>query len=250
MSKSLAVKDAGDAPSKCGVTGLVCAALGVDRGDDDAISAVAKLRMGVRVDHVHPTNCVDYATMGGGKFDEAKKVLDFDGRGRPVFADYGIRRADGRVSNETEVVKKKFMQDAFFLVGLESGDQRGVDLLATIHGALARPVFQLSLGRRCFKPAMPIRVDDGLLPGQLEAELESFPWLPDSVPLIHLARHWLEMARRRARKGVRSIIEVGRSCSGHDTRVLFDVPVNFLKGDNLRERRVVRYGIMRPPVGG
>lgn len=44
------VRDTGWEPSKSGVVGLLCAALGCSRDDDQTVVELASLRMGVRVD--------------------------------------------------------------------------------------------------------------------------------------------------------------------------------------------------------
>ena len=44
------VRDTGLEPSKSGVLGLICAAVGIDREDDNGLQSLTSLRMGVRVD--------------------------------------------------------------------------------------------------------------------------------------------------------------------------------------------------------
>ncbi|NLO07691.1 MAG: type I-E CRISPR-associated protein Cas5/CasD, partial [candidate division WS1 bacterium] len=44
------VRDTGREPSKSAVIGLLCAALGVDRDEDDRLADLATMRMAVRID--------------------------------------------------------------------------------------------------------------------------------------------------------------------------------------------------------
>lgn len=137
-------------PSKSGVLGLVCAALGRDRSEP--VDDLARLRMGVRVDR-EGVPMRDYQT--------AK----------------GIVTAAGKVDKERTVVSPRhYLADASFLVGLE-GDRT---LLERIHEALRRPVWPLALGRKSFVPAAPIHLPDGLVESGLRDALVGWPLLGGS----------------------------------------------------------------------
>ena len=135
-------------PSKSGVLGLVCAALGRDRAEP--IDDLAMLRMGVRVE-CDGVPLRDYQTATG--------VL-IASSGRPDL---------GR----TVISPRYYLADAVFLVGLE-GDR---DLLARAHQALARPVWPLALGRKSCVPSMPVNLPDALLEQSLPAALAGWPCL-------------------------------------------------------------------------
>ena len=69
------VRDTGLEPSKSGVLGLVCAALGINRSDDQALVPLAALKMGVRVDwegllRVDYHTAKDVLKAGGGITDD------------------------------------------------------------------------------------------------------------------------------------------------------------------------------------
>jgi CRISPR system Cascade subunit CasD len=133
-------------PSKSGVLGLVCAALGRDR--KEPVKDLADLRMGVRVDR-EGTPMRDYQTATG------------------VFL------ATGKVDAKRTVVSPRFyLADAAFLVGLEGSDR---NLLEGIHKALAAPVWPLALGRKSFVPSLPVLLPDGLLDQELETALGNYP---------------------------------------------------------------------------
>lgn len=161
------VRDTGLEPSKSGVIGLLCAALGKPREEVPAdglptLRELAGLRMGVRVDREGLVK-VDYHTAGG-----------VHRRGES----YGVHKADGSPGDPV-VSRRYYLADADFLVGLE-GD---AELLETLDLALARPAWPLYLGRKSFVPSLPVRLPEkpphgpGLLRGPLRDALLSHPWV-------------------------------------------------------------------------
>lgn len=143
------MRDTGLEPSKSGVLGLLCAALGIDREDDDGLRPLASLRMGVRVDKEGLLQ-VDYHT--------AQNVL----------------MANGKIKN-TELSNRYYLANAVFLVGLESED---LTLLERIQSALQKPVWALFLGRKAFVPSEPVHLLDGLRTDEtLEDALQKYPCL-------------------------------------------------------------------------
>jgi CRISPR system Cascade subunit CasD len=145
------VRDTGLEPSKSGVTGLLCAALGRPRDAD--VGDLAGLRFGARVDQEGTMAC-DYHTA------------------------QGILKADGGIK-DTEVSHRYYLSDACFLAGLAGDD---LDLLTRLHAALRDPVWPLYLGRKAFVPGAPIWLADGLRPGEdLETALRAYPYLGSSA---------------------------------------------------------------------
>lgn len=141
------VRDTGFEPSKSGVLGLLCAALGIDREDDNGLQPLTTLRMGVRVDREGALR-VDYHT--------AKDVLTSNGK-----------------IKDTELSTRYYLADACFLVGLESED---LPLLERIQAALKAPVWALFLGRKAFVPSEPVWLPDGLQTDKdLETALKEYP---------------------------------------------------------------------------
>ncbi len=146
------VRDTGLEPSKSGVVGLLCAALGIDREDDVGLAPLALLRMGVRVDREGLLK-VDYHT--------AKDV----------------RMANGKLKN-TELSNRYYLANAVFLVGLESDE---LSSLERVQAALHNPTWALFLGRKAFVPSEPIPLEDGLRRDEsLEQALLTFPRLCES----------------------------------------------------------------------
>ena len=161
VQSRFSVRDTGLEPSKSGVLGLVCAAMGIDRNDDETLAPLAAFRMGVRVDREGNLSR-DYHT--------ALKVLKAGG---------GIK--------ETEPSTRYYLADAAFLVGLEG---EGLALLEKIQAALKNPVWPLFLGRKAFVPSLPVCLPDGLRPGLvLKDAFRDYPYIgrgnpPDTVRLV------------------------------------------------------------------
>ena len=134
-------------PTKSGVIGLLCCALGRQR--NEPLDDLLDLKMGVRVDQ------------------EGHLLKDFQ-------TARNIMNAAGK--SDANVISDRFyLCDAIFLVGLESDDS---DLLIRLQEALKHPAWLLYLGRRAFPPAKPVWLMDGLRKDEtLEKALRNFPFL-------------------------------------------------------------------------
>lgn len=133
-------------PSKSGVLGVLCAALGRDRAEP--IDDIAALRMGVRVDR------------------EGIPLRDYQTATGVVIA------ASGRADLERTVVSPRYyLSDAVFLVGFNGKKL----LLERIHAALKNPVWPLALGRKSFVPSLPVYLPEALVEEDLEDALLSWP---------------------------------------------------------------------------
>jgi CRISPR system Cascade subunit CasD len=132
-------------PTRSGVIGLICAAMGIARGED--IARFDAIRMGVRVDKEgRPER--DYHT-----------ALD-------------VIKADGSAT-DTVQSWRDYLADASFTVGLESSNK---NLLDDIEHHLRSPQWPLFLGRKAFPLALPpIDPAHGVVPGTLEDRLLSGP---------------------------------------------------------------------------
>lgn len=138
-------RDTGLEPSKSGVLGLVCAALGRDRAEP--VADLAALRMAVRVDR------------------EGMLLRDYQ-------TATGVLLASGKADMKRTVVSPRYyLSDAAFLVGLE-GDAA---LLDAIQQALQRPVWPLALGRKSMPPGAPVWLPEGVQSGELLVVLRSWP---------------------------------------------------------------------------
>ena len=145
-------RDTGLEPSKSGVVGLLCAALGHNRElplDRRFLTA----RMGVRVD-CEGVVAYDYHVAGVG----------------------GILRAEGKVKIGNVVPSwRYYLADAAFLVGLESQEHAW---LIELYQALQHPVWPLFFGRKAFPPGDPVALKENAVNHQdLYTALQSFPRL-------------------------------------------------------------------------
>lgn len=189
------VRFTGREPTKSGVIGLVCAALGRPRSE--SVDDLARLVMGVRVEHEGAV-MRDYHTTGGVHRKGEK---------------YRFLRPDGSPVDHPVLSYRYFLADADFLVGLE-GDDDGQ--LAQIEGALKSPRWQLALGRKAFVPGLPVYLPGGgLRPGlDLLEALAGEEW---PMPGAHRERR----RAGRASIGVRIVREVG---PGETNDVRMDQP--------------------------
>jgi CRISPR system Cascade subunit CasD len=147
VQSRFSIRDTGREPSKSGVVGLLCAALGRPRSEP--LHDLARLRMGVRVDQ-EGTVEYDYQT-----------AMD-------------VHKARGGTKG-TEPSRRYYLADARFLVGLASDD---LDLLSRLHDALRDPHWPLYLGRKAFVPGEPVWLPDGLRGDETLIEaLKAYPWL-------------------------------------------------------------------------
>lgn len=132
-------RDTGLEPTRSGLIGLVCSALGWPRETD--LTLFSNLRMGVRIDQ--PGRVMsDYHT--------ASNVL----------------RAGGGIA-KTVQSRRHYLSDARFLAGLEGSD---LPFLKQIENALHDPVWTLSLGRKSFPLSEPPYILNGSI---VEGSIES-----------------------------------------------------------------------------
>lgn len=140
------MRDTGLEPSKSGLIGLICAALGRPRSAP--LNDLTKLKMGIRIDR---------PGIMQKDFQVVQDVLKADGKGKKNLT-----------SN------RYYLANAAFLAGLE-GD---LGLLEEIQHALQKPAWPLYLGRKAFIPAEPVWLSDGLRPDQdLTTALQDCGWL-------------------------------------------------------------------------
>lgn len=201
-------RDTGLEPSKSGVIGLICAALGFPRDAESitrnglriSLTDLAKLRMAVRVDREGRMSR-DYQTTGGER--RAGSVLGFDRKRKTI--PYGVAKADGKTGG-TVLSDRYYLTDADFLVGFEGDSQ----LLHIVDDALATPVWPLYLGRKAFLPAWPVHV------GVFEGDL---------LPVVASKQAWWKWRRFDKRpKQIRMVVETG---FGEGVEVRQDVPQGF-----------------------
>jgi CRISPR system Cascade subunit CasD len=192
-------RDTGKEPSKSGVIGLLCAALGISRDEatteNPFFAELIKLKMGVLV--------------------LREGVLQSD-----YHTAQNIAKADGGIK-ETELSTRLYLADADFVVAL-LGDDR--EVLELAQAALQKPKWQLFLGRKAFVPATPIYFREGIYTAQnTENTLEEFFRGKECEFIVRNidADYWGNARNLETRR--RLIIEDNEN--GSETRQ--DVPLSF-----------------------
>lgn len=139
-------RDTAPEPTRSGVIGLICAAMGIARDEyKQDHERFDRTRMGVRVDKEGRLER-DYHT--------ALNVIKADGSGTDTVVSY-----------------RDYLADASFTVGLQSED---LQFLQDIVSALQCPKWPLFLGRKAFPlAAPPLHPEYGLKSGCLEDHLLS-----------------------------------------------------------------------------
>ena len=137
VESRFSIRDTAREPTKSGVLGLVCAALG--RSRELPIVDLNQLRMAVRVDR-EGTFRRDYHT--------AQEIAVADS------SDGQLKKGKPKLKN-TELSDRHYLADAWFTVGLSGEDPT---LLRAIDEALGAPHWPLALGRKSFTPGLPVRI--------------------------------------------------------------------------------------------
>lgn len=134
-------RDTGKEPSKSGVIGLICAAMGIDRGDDrhPDFLKLTQAKFGIRV-------------LRGGVLQS-----DYHTASNVAIADAKQKKDGTYTTKDTELSTRFYLADADFIAAFES-DDRG--LLERVQKALKTPVWQIFLGRKAFVPHAPVYFDD------------------------------------------------------------------------------------------
>lgn len=145
-------------PTKSGVLGLVCAAMGISRDDTETLARLnEELKFGIRVDRPGKL-LIDYHTVSN------------------------VVNVEGKVPQDTTPTDRYYLAGAVFLAGLEGSD---LDFLQHIHQALLKPRWLLSLGRKSCMPGESPWLQDGIKDEDLASALRHYPPLrPNTVPLF------------------------------------------------------------------
>lgn len=148
------IRRTAEAPTKSGVIGLFCAALGISRSraSEEWLPRLGALRMGVRVD-APGVRWWDYHTVG---------------------ARMQMRTAEGKHKPGAMLTRREYLCDASFLVAVQGEPV----LIAELTAALRAPRWTLYLGRKSCPPSRPLLEHaPGVFP-ELRSALASVPWRP------------------------------------------------------------------------
>lgn len=132
-------------PTKSGVIGLICSALG--RSRDEPVDDLSKMKMAIRIDR------------------EGTVMRDFQ-------TAEDVARASGRFTQKTVISNRYYLSDACFVVLLE-GDE---DKLNEINRALSQPFWSLFLGRKSYLPSSPLAICNFPLSMGIDEALYKIPF--------------------------------------------------------------------------
>ncbi len=177
-------------PTRSGVIGMLCAAMGIDRADSARLAAFADLQMTVYVLR-HGNRLTDFHTVGGG-WDKKKNPGNI------------ARTAEGKIGN-TVVTRREYLEAARFGVVLAGPRSR----LEEIAAALKNPRWGIWLGRKSCIPASPV----------LQGVFDS----PEAA--LARLRQAAGTATEPAGQSLRVITEAAEFADGSDT--LMDRPLDF-----------------------
>lgn len=151
-------RDTGNEPTKSGVIGLLCCALGRDRSEP--VEDLARLVMHVR-ELREGRLLSDFQTAGAGHFRGSTR--------------YFAPKAGGGRGDDPVLITKRYLQNACFLVALAGEDS----LIERLGQAVQDPVWPLSLGRRSCPPSA--HVFAGISEEDPLAALRSYDAQPDET---------------------------------------------------------------------
>jgi CRISPR system Cascade subunit CasD len=146
------VRRTAEAPTKSGVIGMLCAALGVSRPEasNGWLPKLSALRMGVRLDRPG-VRWWDYHTVGAG--------MD-------------MRTAEGGKKSGAMLTRREYLCDASFLVIL----QGELGLIADLEKAMKAPKWTVYLGRKSCPASRPLLEHPAGYFPDLLAALTAVPW--------------------------------------------------------------------------
>jgi CRISPR system Cascade subunit CasD len=130
-------------PTKSGVLGLICAAMGLAKGSDEergTLPALAALKM-TSAAVPRPGPYANAAGLPVRRLEDFHTVLD-------------TRRADGKMNRDAVITHRQYLLDARFGIILQ-GDRA---LLERVTAALQDPIWGVWLGRKTCIPAAPVLV--------------------------------------------------------------------------------------------
>ena len=137
-------------PTRSGIIGIICAAMGIDREDATALQRFSKLKI-IMLMFQSRGRLTDFHTVGGG----------WDKKHDPGHI---VRTAQGKIGT-TVITKREYLQDTQFGVLLTGG----LSFLKELEMALLNPQWGIWLGRKSCIPATPIY--QGIFPDRESAEV-------------------------------------------------------------------------------
>ncbi|GMV67486.1 MAG: hypothetical protein AMXMBFR75_32760 [Candidatus Hinthialibacteria bacterium] len=198
------IRRTAEAPTKSGVIGLLCAALGVTRqqAQDEWLPKLGTLRMGVRID-APGVRWWDYHTVGAGM-------------------EMRIAEGKGKTKAGALLSRREYLCDASFLVALQGEES----LITVLEAGMRTPKWVLYLGRKSCPPSRPLQEYPTGSFDDLFSALASIPWRPRLK-----STKWGKDIRNRPPDSVDCLVDwVPNPEQPHapeDALVWYDVPMTF-----------------------
>lgn len=158
------VRDTGDVPTKSGIVGMIGCALGYRRNDPRLVNEIENnIKIGVRIEN------------------PGTRVKDFHTVRAFFRAADGSKRHDPRDKSKpyTEVTSRTYLQDASFLVIVESPEA----LLRKIYWALKDPQWPVYLGRKSCPPTRPVVEEITQKYTSLLDAIRQYPWSASTIEI-------------------------------------------------------------------
>ncbi len=197
------IRRTSEAPTKSGVIGLVCAAMGVSRDEapQSILPELNALHFGVRIDRPG-IRWWDYHTVGAGM---------------------QMRTAEGKSKPGALLSRREYLCDASFLVALQ-GD---CALIERIRQAFINPKWTVYLGRKSCPPSRPV-----LIRPDVEDDWSNPAWAEDLLTALSMIP-W--QSRLRGENGEPSALdcladwvpEASNEVAPRDAEIWYDVPITF-----------------------
>jgi len=141
------IRDSSPEPTRSGIIGLICCAMGIPRGDVKERQFYS-IHLGIRVDAPGVMRA-DYQTV------------------------MGILTANNK-TNVNAQTWRYYLEDARFLVGIEHDS---VELLKNIEERMNHPEWPIYLGRKSYVPSLPLTIPGGSIRNRaLLQALKEEPW--------------------------------------------------------------------------
>jgi CRISPR system Cascade subunit CasD len=138
-------------PTRSGIIGMICAAMGVDRADTKGLKCFEPLTLSVYTFR-QGRRLVDFHTVGGG----------WDKKINPQCV---VPKADGK-PGQTVVSRREYLQHSRYGVILQVDKTLGKRIAV----AMINPIWGIWLGRKSCIPASPV------FQGQFESEHDALMW--------------------------------------------------------------------------
>lgn len=231
-ASTMVVRRTMDAPTKSGVLGMLCCAMGLARREaNEALEGLRALRMAARIDRPGE-RWWDYHTVGA-----ATGILAADG---------SVKTTASTGELETLISRREYLADASFLVALQ-GDPQVVDIVRHV---AERPIWPFFLGRKSCPPSAPILASPR--PGENWANPGRYGDLLTALSQVPWSPRRLDIDPEPPSGGVPCLVEWVPTNEGTlvpaDADIWYDNPVSFCPPAH--EPRVVLRTMLHVTIGG